>query len=266
MKLRAGDILFVSDVHLGGYNDDLNLRIEDKLVQLIHYATRNRLRIIILGDLFDYWMEYRGRAPHIGNRILFWFRRHHQENPPTVLITGNHDNWTGPLLPSAGFNVIHEYLTEEIGGRKVLMLHGDGVKDPSIGLPRPPLHRLLRNRYFIAVYQFLLPPAAGIWLTRMFSRISRFMSRFTVPGVEQIDTWAMQTLETSAYDVILCGHHHSPRFLKAGGKTYINTGNFFEAFSLAVYTNGEFHLVRWSEKGKPRPLSKKERDESERGI
>lgn len=266
MKLKPGDIIFVSDAHLGGYNDDMNLKIEDAVVQLVQYATRNRLRIVILGDLFDYWMEYRGKAPHIGNRILFWFRKHHEQNPSTIFITGNHDNWTGPLLPASGFTVIHEYHTEQFGGKNVLMLHGDGVKDPDIKLPRPRLHRVLRNRYFIGIYQFLLPPAAGIWLTMAFSRVSRFLSGFTVTAMEEIDTWAMSLLESSNYDVILCGHHHTPRFNRTDGKTYINTGNFFEAFSLAVYTNGEFQLVRWSDKGMPRSLSKEERDESRRRI
>ncbi|NIU01308.1 MAG: hypothetical protein GWN62_08805, partial [Aliifodinibius sp.] len=100
-------LLFISDVHLGGFSDNKNERIESELIQLINYCQRNDIHLAVLGDLFDYWMEYPDFVPNLGRKLLDRFESFNKELGPTLYITGNHDNWTRNHLEDRGFYLIH---------------------------------------------------------------------------------------------------------------------------------------------------------------
>lgn len=246
VALGKGDVIFVSDVHLGGFTPETNIEIEDRLIRLIDEAIEKKCQIIVVGDLFDYWMEYRGVWPEYGNRILERFEKFNKQQP-TLFITGNHDNWVGPRLVSAGFELESETKTITLGSKKVMLAHGDGLNDPKFGFPRPLFHRILRNPYFIKIFQTILSPSLGISVMRSFSRASR--KRDSVEKLQRettyIDNWAMRMLKSGRADVMICGHHHKPVFNKLNEGLYINLGNFCHDSTLAVYTRSGFELVKW---------------------
>ncbi|MCH8557856.1 MAG: UDP-2,3-diacylglucosamine diphosphatase [Balneolia bacterium] len=246
VSLGKGDVIFVSDVHLGGFSPDINASIESRLLSLIDETIEKKCSMMVVGDLFDYWMEYRGRWPDYADVVLKRFEKLNKQSK-TVFITGNHDNWTGPRLEQAGFDIEHELRTITLGGKKVMMAHGDGLSSSEFGFPRPLFHRFLRNPYFLKVYQAVFPPATGISLMRSFSRGSR--SRDSVEKLQRetkhIDSWAERMLEAGKADVMICGHHHKPVFNRTEFGLYINLGNFCHDSTLAVYTTNGFELVRW---------------------
>lgn len=234
--------LFLSDVHIGAFEDDLEKIVRQDLVKLLNYSASRGMQIHILGDLFDYWMEYPSWKPSVGKEILEIFKQYSEGVAPINFITGNHDNWTSGYFEELGFNVSGEFLDLTIQSKRLFLHHGDGLNDSSYNLPRPFMHRVLRNKMFVKLYQSLLPPRSGIRLMKAFSDYSKRRA-YCDPSV--LDKWAEQFLSDSDYDYVLCGHDHQPRVLSFKDGKYINLGTFFEDRTVAIYNNSELELVVW---------------------
>ena len=247
-ELRGGRI-FISDVHLGAFNDQQNRRIEEDLIQLVSFCENNGLQITLLGDIFDYWMEYSGHPPPVGSHILPYFRKFHERTGShTLFVTGNHDNWTDGYLPSLGFDLEHEYRIIREANMSIMVLHGDGLSDPKMNLPRPILHRLLRNSYFVYLYKSLLPRRLGWHLMKTYSGLSRMNQNSDQMAKQRnkLDTWAMDKVESDPrLQAIIYGHHHKARLLRHGENVCVNCGFFGRDRTAALYTNGELELVKW---------------------
>jgi len=243
---QKGDHIFISDVHLGGFDEETNREVEERLLEFLDFVHEQGFRLSVLGDLFDYWMEYRGEWPQYGEQVLKAFEKIN-EQWPVLYITGNHDNWVGPRIAGAGFDLEHEFRKLRIGEKNVLMLHGDGLKDPQMHMPRARFHRLLRNPYFVSMYQRIFPPKMGIRIMRQFSHKSKLRDSVSSQGKNQsrIDAWAEDSLKRGLADVVICGHHHHPVYKKTDDGLYINLGNFCRDSTMALHTRSGFSLVRW---------------------
>ena len=235
---------------MGAYTYEKNRVLEEQLMHLIDFCKEHELEIVILGDFFDYWMEYPGdRVPPVGQRVLQHFQQfHNQTGSHTLFVTGNHDNWTNGYLSKLGFDLEHEYRILEDAHITIMVLHGDGLSDPAMGLPRPRMHRILRNSYFIKLYQTFLPPRMGWAGMRLFSGTSRKRdiahpdSRRRV----ELDAWARnRVLTDSRVQAVVYGHHHHPVLWKQHGLTCMNCGSFGENYSLGLYANKIFEIVTW---------------------
>jgi len=165
--------IFISDVHLGAFDDRTNTIIENDLIALIDYCEENSVHLTILGDLFDYWMEYPGYHPELGRRMLKRFKKYNHSVRSILFITGNHDNWTSGYFEKIGFDVESEFRIIKLNGSKILLLHGDGLRNQKFKLPRPIVHQILRHPLFVKFYQFIFSPEAGIRLMKSFSDMSR---------------------------------------------------------------------------------------------
>lgn len=242
----AQTYLFLSDAHLGGFSDEKNKQVEYGLISLVEYCQSHNIRIAILGDLFDYWMEYPTAIPELGKKLLDHFEEYNRQMGGTIYITGNHDNWTRDHFNKRGFEIISEQKFLDLDGNKIMLLHGDGLRNRDFNLPRPLLHRLLRHPTFIRYYQQLLPPEMGIFLMKYFSRFTRFTS-LKKDTRKKLNNWAKNELKVTETDAIICGHDHIPRIKKFDFGTYVNLGNFHGDRTVALYNNGSFSLVVWNE-------------------
>lgn len=236
------DHLFLSDVHLGAFLPDRNRQIEDDLISLIQYCGRNKIHIHLLGDLFDYWMEYPDVIPSLGDRVLKEFSKYNRETVPATYITGNHDNWTLGYFEKLGFDVFYDFRVLKFHDLEFFLHHGDGLSDRSMALPRPLFHRLLRHRGFTAVYRKIFNADAGLNLMRWFSGLSRSHPQ---QKPERLDKWSESFLKTTNYDLVISGHDHIPRVETFPFGTYINLGTFYQHKTVAFYTNGHVTLVEW---------------------
>jgi len=237
-------VLFISDVHLGGFSEQKNRRIEADLVQLINYCQRNQIQLAILGDLFDYWMEYPDYVPKIGQRLLNRFKDYNRKMGPTLYITGNHDNWTREHFTDFGFLLKHEQVELTFNETTLMVLHGDGLKDPELQLQRPRMHRLLRDSRFIDTYQKIFPAKLGIRLMKYFSKLTR-MLEWNPNDTAKLNRWARRQLKATDLDVVICGHDHIPRRKQFTFGTYINLGTFYRHKTMALYNNDAISLVCW---------------------
>lgn len=235
--------IFISDVHLGAFDDDTNEKIENDLLNLIDYCQEHKIGISILGDLFDYWMEYPGKVPDLAGKILNVFSDFNRNVEPILYITGNHDNWTRNYFADLGFDVESEFRIVSISDKKIFLHHGDGLRDENFGYPRPLFHRVLRNKIFVKVYQTIFPFRVGIGLMKFFSKMNR---RFCEPNQTYLDQRSESILKDNEFDMVLCGHDHLPRTETFDFGTYINIGTFFHHRSLVLYTENLFQLVTWN--------------------
>lgn len=248
MSKPTDKLLFISDAHLGGFSDAKNKDIEQQLINLVDYCELEGYKIYILGDLFDYWMEYPNHTPDLGRDLLKRFKSYNNVTGETLFITGNHDNWTNGHFKTLGFEVEKNHRFLNVEGKKTLLLHGDGLTDSSFQLRRPLFHRLLRNQNFVKAYQSILPPSTGLSVMKKFSQIAR--SREVSETEKKLNKWAKDELERSETDVILCGHDHTPRMQKYDFGTFINLGTFYEHKSAVSYNNNDFSLVIWDDQAK----------------
>lgn len=234
--------LFLSDVHIGAFEEDLDRAVRHDLIALIEHCAALKIQIHILGDLFDYWMEYPTWRPGFGSDVLKAFKSYVDRVGPVNYVTGNHDNWTNGYFDKIGFNVTNEFIDLTLHRKRFFLHHGDGLNDPVYDLPRPVMHRLLRNKIFVKLYQSILSPRIGMRLMKAFSDFSKRRA-YCDPSV--LDNWAENFLMTTDYDFVISGHDHQPRVLNFYHGTYINLGTFFDDRTVAFYNNGALELVVW---------------------
>jgi len=237
------EYLFISDVHLGAFDDEKNRQIEKELIGLIDFCEEKNITPVLLGDIFDYWMEFSFIIPDIGTALISRFRKFNRDNKPVTYITGNHDNWTNGYFKNAGFDVEHEYRFLNIENKKILLLHGDGLSDKKFQLPRPAFHRLIRNNIFINFFQSVLSPKTALRVMKKFSSYSR---KKDSSDVEKLNNWARELLNNSEIDYILSGHDHEPRMETFEGGCYLNGGAFSDNNSMIYYSKNDFSLVTWN--------------------
>ena len=238
-------IIFISDVHFGA-NPESDQEILQDLNSLIHLCITERYRLIVLGDLFDYWMEFDDYYPEFGEPILDLFERINKFQK-TLYITGNHDNWGGKVLSEKGFDVESEYRILDISNHKVLLLHGDGLKSKHFKFPRPFFHRILRNELFVSLYKFIAGRRIGLNLMKWFSEKSRDENVDTSQTKSKLKNWAtnyLTRLDAKA-SIIIAGHTHQSKLQITPSGLYINIGRFNTDRTLLIYTNRCFKLVTW---------------------
>ena len=240
--------IIVSDAHLDvGPQGRKNMADFVAFLRRIDPATVNRL--IILGDLFDFWFEYK-HAIFSGYfdvlRTLAEVRDHGVE---LHFVCGNHDFWVGRFLRNElSFSIYPTVARLDFGGRRVLLLHGDGLNPKDWG------YRLFKCifRAKPVVWLFgMLHPDWAMAIARGVSRASRIFSRTSDPlnGSETaaLRAFAKETLGRAEADVVITGHSHCPLQEEYptpnGPGLYINTGDWLAHRSRVEWDGAEFRIV-----------------------
>jgi len=238
--------IFLSDVHLGAFTPQVNAKLEEQLIQLVDFCETNHILIHILGDLFDYWMEYPklNFVPSLGQKLLARFESYNNNLNPIIYISGNHDYWDYGYFQKLNFRVNKSRFLLQLHGENILLLHGDALTNFTPPLKQPVLNRLLKNPIFVQIYQSLLPPKYGIPLMKKFSALSKKNETFKP---EILNYWAKRALEANnKINVILSGHDHIARKETFTGGSYINTGAFYKNNTVVLYKNKQYKLVNWN--------------------
>ena len=241
--------LFISDIHIGAFNNSVEKQIENDLIDLVNYAIDKNAQIYILGDLFDYWMEFTNPTyiPSIGKKVLDTFELYNKSISKALFITGNHDNWTINHFSERGFEVESEFRIIELFDKKVFLMHGDGLLNKNKMLKRPMFNRILRNNIFLLLFRNLLPKGLALNLMRLLSNSSKKIRR---KDSNILNKNAESILTSNIADVVLTGHDHTPRVETFNSGLYINLGNFFHERTLVRGINSELSLVKWHAKNK----------------
>jgi UDP-2,3-diacylglucosamine hydrolase len=238
-------VYFISDIHLGApsLKSDFENRRRIELVKFFDQVEKNGSRMVIVGDLFDFWYEYKYVVP----KNFFWLYArlgemvHH--GIAVDYVAGNHDFYLGKFFSeSIGLRIYQDGFSEEIGGKKFLVIHGDGLALRDSGYRM--LKRILRNGFVQSAIRWVHPDI-GFSMARAFSKKSReYTTSKDFGETDGMLLFAGKKIE-EGYDVVVMGHNHVPKFERFGNGLYINLGDWLGNFTYGVFDGNEMQLVKW---------------------
>ncbi|MBO4605633.1 MAG: UDP-2,3-diacylglucosamine diphosphatase [Bacteroidales bacterium] len=156
-------VYFTSDVHLGLATADPAER-EDRFVSWLKALPRDAKALYLLGDIWDFWYEYRDVVPKEGTRVIAQLVDLMDHGVEVWFMPGNHDIWCYSFFESLGIRKIRQPYYTEIGGRKFCLGHGDGLKDARAGYRF--MLRIFNSRFLQALFSTLHPWIAFRLATR----------------------------------------------------------------------------------------------------
>jgi UDP-2,3-diacylglucosamine hydrolase len=243
----SGTVYFASDLHLGipDYNDSLER--EKRFVRWLDLVQSDASAIFIVGDLFDFWFEYRQVVPKGYVRVLGKLAALRDKGIPVYFFTGNHDQWMRDYFQhELGIPVFHEPQRVTIGGKQFLIAHGDGLGPGDHGYKF--LKTLFRGRFSRWLFG-MLHPDIGVWLGKRWSKNNRLINgndqaEFMGEEKEWLVQFARTILKTEPIDYFIFGHRHIVlEYQLTETSKYINLGDWIKFNSYAVF-NGKALTVK----------------------
>lgn len=223
-------IFFASDFHLGVPDYETSLEREKKIVNWLNHIEAKASEIFLVGDVFDFWFEYKQAIPKGFVRLQGKIAELTDKGIPVHLFTGNHDMWIFDYLPKElGIQLHREPITREFYGKKFLIGHGDGLGPGDRGYKF--LKKVFRNP--LCQWAFArLHPNFGIWLANKSSKTSRAATGmkdevFHGKENEWLYIYCTEVLQKEHFDYFIFGHRHLPIDMEVGSDSrYINLGDW----------------------------------------
>jgi UDP-2,3-diacylglucosamine hydrolase len=239
-------IYFVSDVHLGIDGEYSSEFRELLLIKWLDQIKVDATEIILAGDIFDFWFEYKYVAPRGFYRILAKLREISDSGIKLTYFTGNHDMWIFNYLPQAiGAELVRGTQIREINGKKLFIGHGDGLG------PYDKNYNFLKSIFSSSFFQFLfklLHPELSFRIALKWSSSSRKSHKYpkkTDFNDEWLVMFSKKVLEKEHIDFFVFGHRHIPFQVKIGETTvFTNLGDWLFNFSYAVFDGEMMELKR----------------------
>jgi UDP-2,3-diacylglucosamine hydrolase len=235
--------IFVSDLHFGLFDREEEYEREKKFVNFLYSINNPNNKLYILGDLFDYWFEYK-RVIQKGFFRTFTALKDLTENGVEIhFFIGNHDFMHRDFFEKDLNLIVHEDpISVEIDGKKFFLGHGDGLVKNDLGYNI--LKKIIRNKSLQKLYS-LLHPDFGIWLASSSSKKSRdYTTEKSYGEVDGLLETAFEKID-SGYDYVIFGHSHLKRNENYKNGRYINLGTWLTEPCYAKFENGILDLIEW---------------------
>ncbi len=247
MQLKPGKkIYFLSDFHLGAPDHETSLIREKRIVKFLDEIKNDAEVIFILGDLFDFWYEYKKVVPKGFVRILGKLAELTDCGTAIYFFVGNHDMWmNGYFEKELNIEVFHEPKEFDFNGKKFLIGHGDGLGPGDHRYKM--MKKVFRSKFSQTLFG-MLHPSAGIGIADYFSRKSRAATgsedeQFLGDNKEWLIIYAKEVLKNKQIDYFIFGHRHLPiEFKLSNESVYINLGDWIKYFSYAVFDGENLSL------------------------
>lgn len=252
------NVYFLSDAHLGSLAIEHRRTQERRLVRFLDSIKEKAYAVYLLGDMFDFWNEYRYVVPKGFTRFLGKLSELTDMGVEIHFFTGNHDIWTyGYLEQECGLIVHRKPLTTEIYGKEFYLAHGDGLGDPNVNF------RFLRKVFHNHACQILfnaVHPRWGMALGLNWAKHSR-MKRldgkeqpFMGEDKEYLVKWTKEYMTTHPnIDYFIYGHRHIEIDLTLERKArLLILGDWIWQFTYAVFDGEHVFLEQYIE-GESKP-------------
>lgn len=238
------NIYFASDFHLGVPDYASSLVREKKVIAWLDSIKADAAAIYLVGDIFDFWFEYRYTAPKYFTRLLGKIAEITDSGTAVHYFIGNHDMWTfGYLEKELGVLLHKENVVLEMDGKRMLIGHGDGKGPGDMG------YKLLKKVFRSPVLQWIfsrLHPNFAFWMAHFWSYKSRVNNNDPLVFVKEKEwlyLYCAHKLKQEHFDYFLFGHRHLPVQVEVGpGSQYINLGDWLVHFTYAVYDGTTLEL------------------------
>lgn len=229
-----------SDAHLGAHSPEVEAAKLVAIKRLFEKVHSDGDRLIILGDLFDFWFEYKHAIPKTYHRVLVQLTQLVDSGIKVDYVSGNHDFWMDDFFEKeVGVKLHRDIFNTTYNGKKLHLLHGDGLAKADRGYRV--LKSIFRNRLNIRLYR-LLPPDWAFPLAKAVSGSSReYTSKRDNSFAVEYEAYAKGMLG-EGYDVVVIGHLHLPVIKVFDSGVYINSGDFISHFSYVKITDAEVNL------------------------
>ncbi|MGI4884225.1 MAG: UDP-2,3-diacylglucosamine diphosphatase [Janthinobacterium lividum] len=238
-------VYFASDFHLGTPDAATSAVREKRIVRWLDLAARDAAAIYLVGDLFDFWFEYRHAVPRGFIRLQGKLAELADAGLPVYIFTGNHDLWMFDYFTEElGIPILREAVTQQIGNQLFHIGHGDGLG------PKDHSYKALKKVFTSDLAQWLfarLHPNLGIGLASGWSKRSRIQNTAADAKYFGEDEWLLvycRALEARQHhDYYVFGHRHLPLDLAVGpGSRYVNLGEWVNYCSYADYDGNDLVL------------------------
>ena len=250
--ISSKKIYFLSDFHLGAPNITESLKREKKIIRFLDEIKNDALEIFILGDLFDFWYEYKKVVPKGYVRILGKLAEITDSGIPVYFFVGNHDMWMNDYFQKElNIPVFFEPREFEYSGKKFLIGHGDGLGPGDHGYKF--IKKVFRNKACQWLFG-ILPPYIGMGIAGYFSRKSRAQTGqsdevFLGEDKEWLIQYSKEVLQKTHYDYFVFGHRHLPLNIRLTEKSrYLNLGDWIKYDSYAVFDGINMELKYYNSK------------------
>ena len=239
-------IYFASDQHFGAPTVELSKVREMKFVNWLDSIKKDAQILFLLGDLFDFWFEYKRAVPKGFVRVLGKLAEMRDLGIEIHFFVGNHDLWMDDYFEKElNIPVYHKPKEFSFGNKLFLIGHGDGLGPGDIGYKR--MKKLFTHPFSKWLYRWLHPDI-GIRLAHYLSVKNKLISGdedvvYLGDDQEWLVQYCKKKLMEKHYDFFMFGHRHLPLEIQISENAkYINTGDWISHFTYAVFENQELVL------------------------
>ena len=241
-------IYFASDLHLGVPNREKSLERERLFVQWLDEIKVDAEAIYLVGDVFDFWFEYKKVVPKGYIRLLGKLAEISDSGIPIHFFTGNHDMWLFDYLEKEIKVLIYKDPIEiSLKGKRFFIGHGDGLGPGDKG------YKIIKTIFRSRICQWLferIHPNLGISIAEYWSKKSRIANGVKDEkfyGEDELLTqFCKEKMKTTEVDFFIFGHRHLPLEINLGdNNTYINLGEWVNYNSYAVFDGKKIELKRY---------------------
>lgn len=239
-------IYFASDFHLGVPDYESSLIREKRIIAWLNSIQHDAHSIYLLGDIFDFWFEYKYTVPKGFIRLLGKLAELRDAGIPIYFFTGNHDMWMFDYFPKElGIPIYREPKLLEVGNHRLLVGHGDGLG------PGDLTYKFLKKFFASKICQWLfarIHPNLGMAIAHQWSKKSRIANikreeKFEGEEREFLWHYCRDLEKRQHHDFYIFGHRHLPLNLKVGdNSTYLNIGEWVNFNTYAVYDGTNLEL------------------------
>jgi UDP-2,3-diacylglucosamine hydrolase len=248
----AKSVFFASDFHLGTPTKEISYERETLIIEWLEQIRSSASHIYLVGDLFDFWHDYKHVVPKGFVRFQAKIRDLVDSGIEIHFFTGNHDLWMfGYFEEELGVHLHREPIQVSHQNKSLYIGHGDGLGPGDHG------YKFIKKVFTNKVCQFLFKwfhPDLGVPLASYLSRSSREAEsteelKFLGADKEWLVIYSKEILEKEHFDYFVFGHRHVPIKLQLNNSVYINLGDWISNFTFGELSNGVFELKRYSKGG-----------------
>ena len=237
-------VYFLSDCHLPLIRKPDQEDWASHVIGFIREIAPRASTLFLVGDLFDFWFEWRYSVPKGVFRILAGLHELVRNGCRVFFIAGNHDGHPGRFLEEeVGLEIYRNAVNAEIGDKRFHIIHGDGVALEDSGYRA--LRRLVRWKPTESIYR-LIHPDLGIWFASKISQTSRqVLSNKDKFGAEPYRAYALEKLD-KGFNYVVMGHRHAAEWIPHSNGGYLAIGEWIRAGSYGIFEGGQLRLDYYS--------------------
>tara|TARA_R110002111_G_scaffold118347_2_gene180811 strand:+ start:20876 stop:21646 length:771 start_codon:yes stop_codon:yes gene_type:complete len=239
-------IYFASDNHLGAPTNEASRPREKKFVAWLDDIKHDAAAIFLMGDLFDFWFEYKTVVPKGFTRTLGKLAEISDSGIPIHYFVGNHDLWmNGYFEEELGIPVYHKPEEFTFNDTSVFIGHGDGLGPGDKGYKR--MKKVFTSPFFQWLFKWMHPDI-GIKIGQYMSVKNKMISgdddaKFLGEDNEWLAVYCKRKLEDKHRDYFVFGHRHLPLEIDLNEKSkYINLGDWIQYYTYGVFDGETFEL------------------------